>query len=52
MFDVVLSENVWVVSGVPQVSVLGFLSIFLYTSDLPIILKNTPVDYAGDSTYW
>ena len=49
---VVRSENVWVVSGAHHYSLLGPLLFMMYTSDLPIILENTLVDYAGDSTYW
>ena len=48
--DVICNENVRVVSGVPQGCVLDPLLFFLYTSDFSIILKNTLVGYADDST--
>ena len=44
------SENVRVVSGGPQESVLGPLMFLLYTSDLLITLENTLLGYADDST--
>ena len=44
------SENVRVVSGVPQDSVLDPLLFLLYTSDLLINLENIHVGYADDST--
>ena len=48
MVDGVRSENIRVVSGVPQSSVLGPLLYLLYTSNLPKILENTVVGYADD----
>ena len=48
--DGVRSENVRVVSGFLQGSVLGLLLYLLYASDLLIILENTLVGYANDST--
>ena len=39
-----------VVSGVPQVSVLGRLLFLLYTSELFSILENKLIGYADDST--
>ena len=48
--DGICSENVRVVSGVPQGNTLGPLKFLLYTSDLPITLENTFVGYADDST--
>ena len=44
------SKLVNVVSGVPQVSVLGPLLFLLYTSDLFSILENKLIAYADDST--
>ena len=40
----VLSEDVWVVSAVPQGNVLRHLLFILYTGDLQMILDNTLVD--------
>ena len=48
--DGIRSENVRVVSGFPQCSVLGPLLFLLYTSDLPIILEHTLVGCDEDST--
>ena len=39
-----------VVSGVPQVSVLGPLLFLLFTSELFLILENKHISYADDST--
>ena len=50
MVDGLRSANVRLIYGVPQSSVLGLLLFLLYTCDLPIILENTLVDYADDST--
>ena len=44
------SKVVNVVSGVPQVSVLGKLLLILYTSELFSILENKLVGYADNST--
>ena len=44
------SKLVNVVSGVPQVSVLGPLLFLLYTSKLFSILENKLIGYADDST--
>ena len=48
--DGVRSENVRVVSGVPQGKVMGNGMILLYTSDLQEILENTLVGFADGST--
>ena len=50
LVDGIHSENVRVISGVPQSSVLGPLLFLLYITDLPIILENTLVGYADDYT--
>ena len=50
MVDGIHSENVSVVSGDPQRSMLGHILFLLYTCDLPIILENTFVGYADEST--
>ena len=47
--DGIRSENIRVVSGVPQGSVPGPLQFLLYSGDLPIILENTPVGYSNAS---
>ena len=48
--DGVRSENVSVVAGVSQGSVLGLLLFLLYTRDLPIILENILVGCVDDFT--
>ena len=51
MISGIRSENVRVVSGVPQGSLLCPLLFMLYTSYLPIIKENnTLVGYADDSS--
>ena len=50
MVDGCLSKLVDVMSGVPQVSVLGPLLLFLYTSELLSIMENNLIGYADDST--
>ena len=50
MVDGCRSKLVNVVSGVPQVSVLGTLLFLLYTSELFSILENKLIGYADDST--
>ena len=50
MVDGCRSKLVNVVSGVPQVSVLGPLLVLLYTSELFPILENKLIGYAYDST--
>ena len=49
MVDDFRSENIRVVSGVPQSDMMGPLLFLLYTSDVPIILENNFVGYAYDS---
>ena len=49
MVDGYRSKLVNVVSGVPQVSVLGPLLFLLYTSELLSILENKLIGYANDS---
>ena len=44
------SKLVNVVSGVPQISVLGLLLFLLYTSELFSLLENKLIGYADDST--
>ena len=39
------------ISGVPQVSVLGPLSLLLYNSDTPMILEKIFVGFADHSTF-
>ena len=46
----VASSSVSVISGIPQVSLLGPLLFLVYTSDLSEIVKNTLITYADDST--
>ena len=46
VIDCIISENIKMVSGVPEGIVLGNLLFLLCTSDLPIILENTLVGYA------
>ena len=48
--DGVFSSSIDVVSGVPQVSVLGPLLFLLYIANLPRLLQNELVGYADDST--
>ena len=50
MVDGCRSKLVNVVSGVPQVNVLGPSLFLLYTSELFSILKNKLIGYADDST--
>ena len=50
MIDGCRSKLVYVVSGMPQGSVLGPLLFLLYTSDLFSILENKLIGYADDST--
>ena len=50
MVDGERSEDVSVVSCVPQGSLLGPLLFSLYTCDLLMIQQNALVDYADDST--
>ena len=50
MIDGVRSEDVRDDSDVPQGTVLGPLLVLLYTSALQMILENTLVDYADEST--
>ena len=50
MVDGCRSQLVNVVSGVPQVRVLGPLLFLLYTSELHSILENKLITYADDST--
>ena len=50
MVDGIHNENIRVVAGGLQGSVLGPLLYLLYTSDLPITLENSLVGYADDST--
>ena len=50
MVDGCRSKLINVVSGVPQVSVLGSLLFLLYTSELFTILENKLISYANDST--
>ena len=44
------NDNVREVFGITQGSVFCPLPFLLYTSDLPMILENTLVGYADDST--
>ena len=50
MVDGCRSKLVNVVSGVPQVSVLGPLLYLLHTSELFSILENKLIGHANDST--
>ena len=50
MVDGCRSKLIYVVSGVPQVSVLGPLLFLLYPSELFSILENNLISYADDST--
>ena len=50
MVDGCQSKMVYVVSGVPQGSVLGLLSFLLYTSELSSILEHKMIAYADKST--
>ena len=50
MVDGCRSKLVDVVTGVPQVSVLGPLLFLLYTSELFSTLENKLIGYADDST--
>ena len=44
------SKLVYIISGVPQGSVLGPLLFLLYTSELFSILENKLIGYSDDST--
>ena len=48
--DNVSSEDVRIVSGFPKGSALSPLLFLLYTGDLALILENSLVIYADDST--
>ena len=50
MVDGCRSKLVYVVSGVPQGSVLSPLLFLLYTSELFSVLENKLIGYADDST--
>ena len=50
MVNCVRREDVRVVSGLPQGSVLGPLMFLLYTRDISMISENAPVGYADNST--
>ena len=49
MVDGCGSKLIYVVSGVPQGSVLGQLLFLLYTSELLFIMENDLIRYADDS---
>ena len=48
--DGVCSSSIYVISGMPQGSVLGSLFFLSYIADLPRLLQNEMVGYADDST--